>query len=239
MTSLIITFVLGLFFIAGALVVKIVKDKEQLEDFSVAAALGALVFISACDIIPEIFEIWSGTKLFLAALFVLIGVGLLMGLDHFVPDHDSDELEENMVHIGVMTVMALSLHNIVEGMSVYSISSTSLAGGISLAVGIGLHNIPMGMLIYSTLDKEKVLKKRIVLSCAAFSTFVGGLLMYLLGEFMNEGIECALICLALGMVIYIVFFELLPGIIHAKKWARSLVGFVIGAAIVFLSMIFA
>ena len=239
MTSLIITFVLGLFFIAGALVVKIVKDKERLEDFSVAAALGALVFISACDIVPEIFEIWSGTKLILAALFVLIGVGLLMGLDHFVPDHDSDELEENMVHIGVMTVMALSLHNIVEGMSVYSISSTSLSGGISLAVGIGLHNIPMGMLIYSTLDKEKVLKKRIVLSCAAFSTFVGGLLMYLLGEFMNESIECALICVALGMVIYIVFFELLPGIIHAKKWVRSAVGFVIGAAIVFLSMIFA
>ncbi len=239
MTSLIITFVLGLFFIAGALVVKIVKDKERLEDFSVAAALGALVFISACDIIPEIFEIWSGMKLILAALFVLIGVGVLMGLDHFVPDHDSDELEENMVHIGVMTVMALSLHNIVEGMSVYSISSTSLSGGISLAVGIGLHNIPMGMLIYSTLDKEKVLKKRIVLSCAAFSTFVGGLLMYLLGEFMNEGIECALICVALGMVIYIVFFELLPGIIHAKKWARSAVGFIIGAAIVFLSMIFA
>ncbi len=239
MTSLIITFVLGLFFIAGALVVKIVKDKERLEDFSVAAALGALVFISVCDIVPEIFEIWSGTKLFLAGLFVLIGVGVLMGLDHFVPDHDSDELEENMVHIGVMTVMALSLHNIVEGMSVYSISATSLSGGISLAVGIGLHNIPMGMLIYSTLDKEKVLKKRIVLSCAAFSTFVGGLLMYLLGEFMNESIECALICVALGMVIYIVFFELLPGIIHAKKWARSTVGFIIGAAIVFLSMIIA
>lgn len=217
MTSLIITFVLGLFFIAGALVVKIVKDKERLEDFSVAAALGALVFISACDIVPEIFEIWSGTKLFLAALFVLIGVGLLMGLDHFVPDHDSDELEENMVHIGVMTVMALSLHNIVEGMSVYSISSTSLSGGISLAVGIGLHNIPMGMLIYSTLDKEKVLKKRIVLSCAAFSTFVGGLLMYLLGEFMNESIECALICVALGMVIYIVFFELLPALFTQKN----------------------
>lgn len=236
MTSLIITFILGLFFIAGALVVKVVKDKERLEDFSVAAALGALVFISVFDIIPEIFEIWSGSKLIFAAIFVALGVGILMGLDHFVPDHDSDELEENMVHIGVMTVMALSLHNIVEGMSVYSISSASLSGGISLAVGVGLHNIPMGMLIYSTLDKEKLLKKRIVLSCAAFSTFVGGLLMYLLGEFMNETIECALICVALGMVIYIVFFELLPNVIHAKKWFRSGIGFAVGALIVFLSM---
>ena len=236
MISLVITFVLGLFFIAGALVVKVVKDKEMLEDFSIAAALGALIFISAFDIVPEIFEIWSGTKLILAAVFVCLGVGVLMGLDHFVPDHDSAEVEENMVHIGVMTVMALSLHNIVEGMSVYSISSASLSGGISLAIGVGLHNIPMGMLIYSTLDKERQLKKRIVLSCAAFSTFIGGLLMYLLGGFMSENVECGLICLALGMVVYIVFFELLPEVIHAKKWLRSAVGFIVGAAIVFMSM---
>ena len=54
-----------------------------------------------------------------------------------------------------MSSVAIILHNIIEGMAVYSMAAESLNVGVMIAFGVGLHNIPMGMIIYSTLVKEK------------------------------------------------------------------------------------
>lgn len=236
--ALFITLFLGLFFMAGALLIKLVRDEHTVSVISIAAALGALVSMAVSDLIPDILEEYSGTGLISALIFTVLGVIILILLDHFVPEHESSNEDGNMSHIGFMSVLAISLHNIIEGMTVYSITTQSMPMGLSLAVGVGLHNIPMGMLIFTSLRKEAKSKKYFVMSLATLSTFIGGLIMLLISDSLNNSVVSALLCIALGMVIYIVFFELLPHIIHHKEYKKSIIGFILGILFVLASMLF-
>lgn len=235
---LIITLLLGLFFIIGALILKLVKDEHTVSVFSIAAALGALVSIAVSDLIPDILEYYIGKSFVQPFIFTILGVLVLILLDHFVPDHEGADEDENMSHIGFMSVLAISLHNIIEGMTVYSIASQSASSGISLAIGVGLHNIPMGMLIFTALRKEHRIKKIIVMSLATLSTFAGGIIMFLISGALNDAVVSALICIALGMVFYIVFFELIPHIFGHKEYKKSILGIIVGVIFVIASMLF-
>lgn len=241
MTGLVITLGLGLSFLIGIGVVRLASTKEELvEHLSLSMAFGAMIAIAFFDLIPEILEEVTGYASFLAALFVVVGIVVLKLLDHFIPEHEGEELTEqgNLVHIGVMSAMAIVIHNIVEGMTVYSVASLSLKSGISLAVGVGLHNIPMGMFIYSTLEHERTSSKCTIFGLTVLSTFLGGVLMAIVGPLLGDGFVPYLTSIALGMVIYILVFELLPNVIHGKNLKWGIPGTLIGFFLVLLSMLF-
>ena len=139
------------------------------------------------------------------------------------------------MHIGIVSSLAIILHNIIEGMAVYSMTIESVKLGLLVALGVGLHNIPMGMVIYSTLEKEKKNKKIILLSLVVLSTFIGGLLMLLISNLLNEFVMGILICITLGMLLYIIIFELIPHILHSKNKLLSIIGIVIGVLVILIS----
>ena len=60
---------------------------------------------------------------------------------------DKHELKENLIHIGLVTSVALILHNIIEGMAIYSSVLSDKSLGLAMTIGIGFHNIPLGMVI--------------------------------------------------------------------------------------------
>ncbi len=236
---LLITFILGAFFAVGVLIVKESKNKESVEHWSVALGFGAMIGLAVFDLIPETLEGRENLHIIYLIGFVVLGILLLVFLDRFIPEHNhshEDETEENLIHIGLISAIAIMLHNIVEGMGVYTIASQSLASGISMMVGVGLHNIPMGMLIYSTLQSENRKKRHGILFGAGISTFVGGLIMWMFSSNVPESVVSALIAVALGMVLYILLFELLPSVIHSKTRKVSIIGTLIGLALVFGSI---
>ena len=118
---LIITLLAGLFILLGAVAIKFSKETHKVEVISFALALGALVSLMAFDLIPDMFE--GEIKWYLVLIFVAVGFGFLFVLDLLAPDHedhhDTDENhdEENSAHIGIMSALAVILHNIVEGMT--------------------------------------------------------------------------------------------------------------------------
>lgn len=139
--------------------------------------------LAAADIIPEILHEMSGTGLIKAVLFTAAGIVFLKLLDRFVPEHHGDEESPGaMIHIGIISALAIMLHNIIEGMAVYELGADSLRQGVIFAIGVGLHNIPMGMLVYSTLKDETRVKKYTVLFAVMISTFAGGLVMAAAGK---------------------------------------------------------
>ncbi len=227
---LLVTFLLSIVFLVGYGLGSAGRKSEGVEDVSVALAFGAMAGVAAFDIIPEMIEnVESGeTTLLSFVLFTLLGLALLFALDRFVPEHG----EGNLTHIGIMSTLALAIHNIVEGMSVYSVSSQSLSSGALLALGVALHNIPMGMLIYSTTREEKIERRILIVSAASLSTFLGGVLMAALESFMTASLVTLLSSLALGMVIYILFFELLGDILRSKRKLCSLLWIMVGLAVV-------
>lgn len=216
---LLITFLLGLFFLFGTILTHIGRDHTLIEKISIIISAIALLVLMFFDLIPEAIEEYPFPNLWKAALFTLIGFLLLMGFDRFVPEHGAEHShkDEGMIHIGIMSAIAIILHNILEGMSVYSMLQSDLSLGFSLCIGIGLHNIPMGMLIFTTLKKENRPIKYVILIGAVISTFVGGLMMMIFGMAFSEAIHSPMICVTLGMVIYILAFELIPSLISFYK----------------------
>lgn len=238
--GIIITFVLGIFLLLGAVVVRLAKNSKKIEQLSIAIALGTMVSLVILELIPDLLETFQGAKLVLAALLVLVGIGVLKILDHFIPDHEDgheegEQTKENVIHIGMISAVAIILHNIVEGMVVYSIAAESVRVGILVALGVGLHNIPMGMLMSSTLKGDSRKKQMLILGSAAVSTFIGGILMACISPVLNEFVIGILVCLALGMLIYIICFELIPHLFHARNKALTFVGTALGIIIIMIS----
>lgn len=241
--ALLIVFFLGLFFLIGALIVRVAGKNNLAEHISISLALGAMLAVIVFDLVPDIYESFDIKQLWIPVLFIIAGVVILKVLDKFIPDHESSHSgrEENLVHIGIISTVAIVLHNVIEGMTVYSVSVGSVREGLSLAMGVGLHNIPMGMLIFTAVRSEKRYKKGIILALLSLSTFVGGVLMLLVQPYLTETIVASLVALALGMVLYIVFFELMPSLFEFKGKRGVLLTILFsfaGFGIVLLSLLF-
>ncbi len=242
--NLLITLLLGAFIILGALAVHLFKRHEIIEQVSIAFACGTMVMLVILDLLPEAFEAVGGGRWYLILLFTLLGLLLLKLLDHWVPDHDDahgthhDCTEENVMHIGIMSSVAVLLHNMIEGMAVYSLAMESTRMGLLVALGVGLHNIPMGMIITATLEHEPRRFRWTVLAVAAVSTFLGGLVMHLLSFAVSPFLLGVLIALTLGMLLYIIIFELVPHLLHSPNKKLSIICALAGMALILVSTLF-
>lgn len=242
--GLLITFILGIFLLGGAVIARSVKDAHLIEQLSIAIGFGSMAALGALEILPEALEHLEGRSPLILLVCAAAGVALLKLLDHFIPEHDHahgldhDCSEANVIHIGVVSSVAIILHNVIEGMAVYSMSQETMKVGALMALGVGLHNIPMGMVIYTTLQKEKRMPKLILLGATTLSTFLGGLLMMLFWGNVSDFVIGILMSLALGMLIYIVFLELLPHMLHGKRKKMSAGGALLGVLIIGVSLLF-
>ncbi len=240
--ALFLTALLSAAFFLGMLLASARTDRERIERISVPLAFGAMLGVAVFDIIPEIILSVREKNMHAVHVILITALGFfsLLLLDGFVPEHEGKEKtrEGNLAHIGLMSALAVAAHNTVEGMSVFSIASESPKAGIILSLSVALHNLPMGMLIYSTVKGETGGKKAAVILISGLSTFFGGLLMTALGSAGMSGVFEVLTSLALGMVIYILFMELLPDVLRNGKKADSLLWIIAGLTLVIVGMLF-
>lgn len=253
--ALLLTLLVGSFILLGTFIGLNYKNNKKFTDFSISIAFGVIIGLIILEILPETFEILNNEigifRSILAIIILsLIGIVSLKILDLFVPHHEhhahhkhkhtNDKCyNDHLFHIGIISSVAIISHNLIEGMSLYLVSSTSLTSGLLLCIGIGLHNIPMGLVISSSLmstsySKEKTLKVSLIVSLA---TFVGGVIMFMLGG-VNELVEGILLGLTLGMLIYIAIFELLHQIYHLENKKLPIIGIILGITILILSVCF-
>ena len=216
--GLLITLLLGLFFVVGAFFTKFSKNTKNVENLSISIALGTMSSLIIFDLFPEMFEHMEGESIVLIIILILCGVLVLKMLDIFVPEHDHNHSmhhncsDENLLHIGIVSLVAIVLHNVIEGMAVYNIANESFRSGLLIALGVGLHNIPLGMIITETLYEGNKNKKKtsLVVILISLSTFIGGLLMLLLNDYFTINIQGIILSITLGMLVFISIFELLP-----------------------------
>lgn len=153
----------------------------------------------------------------------LLGGALLMGLDRLLPHlhPGSDQPEGLPAHLKrtTMIVLAVTLHNIPEGMAVglaFAIAARdqgagSLAGALALALGMALQNFPEGAAISLPLRAQGVSKPKAFV-CGALSGVVEpifGLLTVLVAGSIT-GVMPWILSLAAGAMIYVVVEELIP-----------------------------
>lgn len=248
--ALLLTLGVGLFIVVGAIIVFATKNNERIINLSISMAFGVMIALVFSELIPEAFELMENDNKFLTILTVIVfsvlGVLILKCLDMFVPHHEHNHHDkhgdlENLEHIGLVSSVALVIHNVIEGMALYGTALSSINLGLMLCIGIGLHNIPMGLVIASTFYKsnKSISKTLIITTGISLSTFLGGVVMSILNNgVINDFVLGTLVCVTLGMIIYIALFELLPKMLCSKDKKTVIVGTSLGILILFISSLF-
>ena len=244
-----LTFLLGIFIILGALIVFYTDNSEKFIEFSISLAAGVILMLIGIDLIPEMLEVvpYKGWfKYFAIISGIAFGFVILLVLDKFIPDHEDDEKTDeddhkNLEHIGLMSTIALILHNIVDGMAIYILATSDIKAAFITCIGIVLHNIPMGMVIASAFYQQNESKKKtfIILGLVSLSTFVGGLSMFLfnLGKYVDI-LEAISITLTIGMLLFILIRELLPKMKKSKDKRITSAGFLTGIVLLLITLAF-
>lgn len=243
--GLLTTFLLGIFILIGAGISLLMNKKDKVIDFSIGLAFGVIVTLIVTDLLPEVFESFGLKYIYLFIIFTTLGFFILRFFDGLIPDHhdhkmNKKEASENLIHIGIMTTLALLLHNIIEGMAVYSTALVDSSLALSIAIGVGFHNIPLGMVISSSFyHSSKNIKKTIIsLLLVSISTFCGGLIMYLFKiTSVNSVLLGVLLSLTLGMLLFIVIDELFPRIKNTKDKKTVFIGIAIGVILLLIGVL--
>ena len=180
-----------------------------------------------------------------AAIGFLLGVIFLLVLDSLVPHlHMKSDKPEGLkakIKNSTMLVLAVTLHNIPEGMTVgvtlagalIGNTGITIAGAIALAIGIAMQNFPEGAIISMPLKSEGVSKTKAFLygTLSGIVEPIGAIITILLTSAVVP-ILPYLLSFAAGAMIYVVVDELIPG---SQSGEHSNIG-VIGVAIGFTIM---
>ncbi len=233
----------------GAACVFFMKDQlnHGIQKALLGFASGVMVAASVWSLlIPSIDMSQALGKLAFAPAVIgfLLGIAFLYLLDKLIPHLHMNENEpegpKTSLSNTIMLVLAVTLHNIPEGMAVGVVfagllgknPSVSVAGAFALAIGIAIQNFPEGAIISMPLRAEGNSKRKsflygvasgVVEPIAAAATLmmsnvISGTLPYFLS-------------FAAGAMIYVVVEELLPEASEGTHTDISTWGFAIGFAV--------
>ena len=234
----------------GAAMVFFMKNKMngKIEKLLLGFASGVMIAASIWSLInPSIDMAEEQGKIawIPAAVGFILGVLFLLILDSVVPHlhlkTDKPEGIKSKLKRTTMLVLAVTLHNIPEGMAVGVVlagglmgnESISMAGAFALAIGIAIQNFPEGAIISMPLKSEGMSKGKSFLygTLSGIVEPIAAIITILLASFVVP-ILPYLLSFAAGAMIYVVVEELIP---ESQAGDHSNIG-TIGVAIGFVIM---
>jgi len=174
----------------------------------------------------------------------LSGGAFLWIVDKLLPHMHLDRTESEGIKTGwqrsVLLVLAITLHNIPEGLAVgvafgavgNGISSASIGGAIALAIGIGIQNLPEGAAVSVPLRREGVSRFKSFMYGQASGIVepIAGVIGAFAVVVMKPILPYAL-SFAAGAMIYVVVEELIPESQFGDEIDLSTIGAMVGFAI--------
>ena len=234
----------------GAAMVFFMKNKmnNKVEKLLLGFASGVMIAASIWSLInPSIDMAEEQGKIawIPAAVGFILGVLFLLILDSIVPhlhlETDKPEGIKSKLKRTTMLVVAVTLHNIPEGMAVGVVlagglmgnESISMAGAFALAIGIAIQNFPEGAIISMPLKAEGISKGKAFMYGALSGIVepIAAIITILLASFIVP-ILPYLLSFAAGAMIYVVVEELIP---ESQAGDHSNIG-TIGVAVGFVIM---
>lgn len=216
------------------------KEHNNVLISSLAFASGVMFCVSILDLIPEsIKELLSVYKLFPTILLSLIGINIGFIISNFFDKKIHFNEESKLYKIGFISMLAIIIHNIPEGIITYMTTTIDIHLGINLSMAIALHNIPEGISIavpiyYATKNKKKAFLYTFI---SAISEPLGALLAHLfLSNFITSSFIGLLYSIIAGIMLFISLFELFPESLSYKKKNKTIIFFLIGIIIMYISL---
>ena len=213
-------------------------------------AAGVMVAASIWSLlIPAIEQstLWGKLAFFPATVGFWFGVLFLLLLDHVIPhlhrNSAQSEGPKNKLQRTTMMVLAVTLHNIPEGMAVgvvyagYLSGSAQItaAGALALSLGIAIQNFPEGAIISMPLRAEGMKKPRAFLGglLSGLVEPIGAVLTILAASFIVPALPY-LLSFAAGAMLYVVVEELIPEMSQGKHSNAGTVFFAVGFSLMMI-----
>ena len=238
--------------ILGSAMVFLMKDKinSRVEKFLLGFASGVMMAASVWSLmIPSIDMAQEEhiIKWLPAAVGFSLGIIFLLVIDSITPHlHLKSKKPEGLkakLKNSTMMVLAVTIHNIPEGMSVGVVFagilsqniSISLAGAFALSIGIAIQNFPEGAIISMPLKGEGLSKGKSFLygTLSGIVEPIAAIITILIASVI-EPILPYLLSFAAGAMIYVVVEELIPELQEGEHSNIGTIGVAIGFVIMMI-----
>lgn len=221
-------FTWGLTAVGAALVLFTNDINQKFMDAMLGFAAGVMIAASFWSLLAPGLEMAEqlGQTPWLTAAMGFMGGGIFMRLlDKFLPHlhlgHDIENSEgvKTSWKRSTLLVLAITLHNIPEGLAVgvafgavaAGLPSATIGGAVALAIGIGLQNLPEGTAVSMPLRRDGMNKWKSFYMGQASGIVepIAGVIGVLFVLKMQNILPYAL-CFAAGAMIFVVVEELIP-----------------------------
>ena len=155
-------------------------------------------------------------------------------------DGKSEEHKSKLMRMGVLTALAIAIHNFPEGLATFTAALADPELGIPIAIAIAIHNIPEGIAVavpifYATGSRKKAFRLSFLSGLAEpVGAAIGYLLLF---RFFNDVVFGFTFAAVAGIMVFISLDELLPSAREYGEHHLSIYGLVAGMAVMALSLL--
>lgn len=261
-TAFTLTILAGLATGIGSTIAFFVKDKStKVLTFAMGFAAGVMLYVSFIEILPEAVKELShangdneklGTCYGVLAFFV--GMLVVAIIDKLIPSAGNPHEFKNtlggeegeskdpakLMRIGVLTALALAIHNFPEGIATFVAALEDPTLGATIAMAIAIHNIPEGIAVsmpiyYATGDKKLAFKYSFLSGIVEpLGAIVG---FFILMPYLNATVMGSLLAGVAGVMVFISLDQLLPAAEEYGEHHLSIYGVVLGMMVMAFSLI--
>nr|MDK2851170.1 zinc transporter, family [Candidatus Cloacimonadota bacterium] len=220
---------------------------------------GVMIYVSFVEIFPKALESLSaiyGSRMghWYTIIAFFAGMGLIALIDTLVPSYENPHEmkyldfeqkksvipdDQKLLRMGVLSALAIGIHNFPEGLATFMAAVKDPALGISIAVAIAIHNIPEGIAVsvpvyYATKNRRKAF---IYSFLSGLAEPVGAILgFFLFKAIITDAAFGVVFAGVAGIMIYISFDELLPTAEEYAEHHVAITGVIAGMLIMAISL---
>lgn len=241
---LLLCFSAGIFTVVGSFITFFAKKfKPSYLQFALGLSGGVMVYVSLVELLPaairDIGIAWANVAFF-GGIILIAFVDFIIPHEYIAEKANIHPQDKKLMKAGVFVALGIAIHNFPEGLAVFMSSMTDIKLGIALAIAIALHNIPEGVAIampifYATKSKRKAFWYSFLSGFAEPAGAVIGVLLFM--PFLNTAVIAATLAFVAGIMVFISFDELLPLSCQSEGYHISILGVIVGMAVMALSLI--
>lgn len=249
-----LTAIAGLSTGIGSLIALIVKKESQ--TFLSAAlgfSAGIMIYVSFMEMMPEaskslisFFGEKQGTLYLIFAFFG--GIALINCIDFLIPSsvnphemHGVEPMskEASLKRTGVLVAISIAIHNFPEGIATFTSALGSLDVAIPITIAIAIHNIPEGIAVavpiyHATGSRKKAFTHSFLSGLA--EPLGAAIAYFFLLEFWTPALNGIVLAAVAGIMVFISLDELLPSAERYGKHHVSIIGLILGMAVMAISL---
>ncbi len=237
--------------IGGLIAIFSKNTNKKFLAFSLGISAGVMLYVSFMELLTKAQTVLAasfGEKLgtTFAVISFFCGMFLAAFIDKFIPEADmmsvttGDKKESKLMRTGLVTAMALGIHNFPEGMATFVSALQSPVMAIPIVAAIAIHNIPEGIAVsvpiyFATNDKKRAF---LYTFASGIAEPIGAIVGYLiLMPYINEIINAYVFAVVAGLMVFISVDELLPSAREYSQSHLAVYGLIAGMIVMAVSLI--